>query len=136
MISTTRATRKISLKVDRGGKMIWTHLCYVNPEIVDEFLRITKTKQKQMSKWLTKWAEEDFNWVIDFTEYSHIKLLKELVIDKYRRVYPHLYYNNAVDNHGWMRCWISEKMGKEIRRNDKPAYNRLFNSSTNYGSRL
>lgn len=136
MISQPRATRKIMLKVDRGGDVVWVHLCYVNPEIFEVFLEVTGTKQRQMVKWVTRWTEEDFNWVIDFTEYSHIKLLKELVIDKYRRVYPHLYYNNAVDTHGWMRCWISEKMGKEIRRNDRPAYNRLFNSSANYGSRL
>lgn len=136
MISQPRATRKIMLKVDRGGSIVWVHLCYVNPEILEVFLKVTGTKQRQMVKWITRWTEEDFNWVIDFTEYSHIKLLKELVIDKYRRVYPHLYYNNAVDTHGWMRCWISEKMGKEIRRNDRPAYNRLFNSSPNYGGRL
>ena len=136
MLSQPRATRKISLKVDRGGQMVWTHFCYVNPEIFEAFLEVTNTKRTQMKKWLTKWAEEDFNWVIDFSEFSHIKLLKELVIDKYRRVYPHLYYNNAVDTHGWMRCWVSEKMGKEIRKNDKPTYNRLFNSSPNYGSRL
>lgn len=131
-----RVTRKISLKVDRGGQTVWAHFCYVNPEIFEAFLAVTNTKRTQMKKWLTKWAEEDFNWVIDFSEFSHIKLLKALVIDKYRRIYPHLYYNNAVDTHGWMRCWVSEKMGKEIRKNDKPTYNRLFNSSTNYGSRF
>ena len=136
MISEARASRKIQLKVDCGGVKKWTHLCYVNADICDAFLEVTHSKRRQMAKWITKWAEEDFNWVIDFTEYTHIKLLKELVIDKYRRIYPHLYYNNAVDTHGWMRCWVSEKMGKEIKRNDKPAYNRLFNSSTNYGSRL
>lgn len=136
MLSNQRLTRKISLKVDRGGEMVWTHLCYVNREIFDAFLETTHTRSTQMKKWIIQWTEEDFNWRIDFSEYVHIKLLKELVIDKYRRVYPHLYYNNAVDTHGWMRCWISEKMGKEIRRNDKPTYNRLFNSSANYGSRL
>ena len=136
MISTARATRKIQLKVDRGGDLQWTHLCYVNPEILDVFLTVTKTRQRHMVKWVRKWTEEDFNWEIDFTEYSHIKLLRELVINKYKKIYPHLYYNNAVDNHGWMRCWISEKMGKELRKYDKPAYNRLFNSSTNYGNRF
>lgn len=134
MISQAKASRKIQLKVDRGGEIIWTHFCYVNPEVFDAFLHVTKTRRTQIAKWLTKWAEEDFNWQIDFTEYSHIKLLKELVIDKYRRVYPHMYYNNAVDTHGWMRVWVSEKMGKEIRRYDKPTYNRLFNSASNYGS--
>lgn len=136
MISTQRVTRKIQLKVDRGGELMWVHLCYVNPDISDVFFAVTKTKQRHMVKWVRVWAEEDFNWDIDFTEYSHIKLLKELVLNKYKRIYPHLYYNNAVDTHGWMRCWISEKMGKEIRKHDKPAYNRLFNSTPNYSGRL
>ena len=92
MISQVRASRKISLKVDRGGQTCWTHFCYINPEIFDAFMQITHTRKSGLAKWLSKWAEEDFNWVIDFSEYSHIKLLKELVIDKYRRVYPHLYY--------------------------------------------
>lgn len=136
MIKETRAAKKIQLKVDKGGELVWVHLCYINPTILEAFLDVTHAKKKQMSKWITKWAEEDFNWRIDFTEYNHIHLLKELVINKYKTIYPHLYYNDAVDTHGWMRCWVSEKMGKEIRRNDRTTYNRLFNSSNNYGSRL
>ena len=136
MISEAKASKKILIKVDRGGDTAWVHLCYVNGEILETFLKIANTSRRNMKKWLTKWAEEDFCWDIDFTEYSHIQLLKELVIDRYKRLYPHLYYNNAVDNHGWMRCWVSEKMGKEILRHDKAAYNRLFNASTNYGGRL
>lgn len=130
-----RLSRKVQLKVkNEEGIQQWVHFCYLNPEICDAFLKATNTKQKNLSKWLTKWAKEDFHWEIDFTEYSHIQLLKELVIDKYKSVYPHLYYNKAVDTHGWMRCWVSEKMGKEIRRYDKPTYNKLFRSAPNYRS--
>lgn len=131
-----RATKRITLKVNRGGKKIIFPLCFIHPEIFETFLDVTHTRQTQMKKWIIKWAEEDFNWSIDFTEVSHITLLRELILDRCKRVYPHLYYNNSVTIQGWTRCWVSEKMSKEILRNDKARYNGLFNAAPNCGSRF
>lgn len=131
MIKRTKLTR-LFVKVDRAGYIESISLCAVNPIILNSFFKVTHTSRKNIVEWIRKWTNEDFNWIIDYTEYYHLNLLKELVIDKYKKIYPHIYYNNAIDDNTWIRVWISEKMGREIRRHDKPEYNRIFNAYSDY----
>nr|DAH73208.1 MAG TPA: hypothetical protein [Caudoviricetes sp.] len=125
------ARKKVMLKViheDRSKKKnpMWTHFCYVNSDVYSAFFDTFGLTADEFPSYLTKWTREDFNLELDFTMNNHIRILKELVIDKYKQLYPHMYYNDVVDNHGWMRVWLSEKMGKEIRRYDREKYKELF----------
>jgi len=113
------------------------YVCSIHPDIYNTFFDVCKVHRTFFKRWLTKWAEEDFNWWIDFSEKYHIQLLKELVIDKYRCVYPHIHYNQVVTNeHFWLRVWMSEHMGREIRKHDRAKYNKLFKLASNCGSRF
>lgn len=128
------ARKKVMLKViheDRSKRKnpIWTHLCYINSEIYETFFNTLNISVEEFPSFLTKWTRNDFNIELDFTKNNDIRILKELVIDKYKQLYPHMYYNSLVDNHGWLRVWLSEKMGKEIRRYDKTKYKELFGTT-------
>lgn len=112
-------------------------LCGIQVDIFNTFLSVCITTPGKIKKWLRKWTREDFNWVIDFSEESHVKLLLELVVEKYKNVYPHIYKNHILtDDRLWLRIWVSEHMGKEIRKNDKSAYNRLFRPSSYISNRF
>lgn len=125
--------RKIQIKVlreeypDRDPE--WMHVCYINSEIYDAFFDATCIERVDFSDFLTKWCKDDFNLDLTFTKANDIRILKELVVDRYQSIYPHVHYNKAVDRHGWMRVWVSEHMGKELKKHAKPVYNRLFRSA-------
>lgn len=128
------ARKKVMLKViheDRNAKKnpMWTHFCYVNSDIYSAFFQTLDLTVEEFPSFLTKWTREDFNLQLDFTKNNDIRILKALIIDRFKELYPHMYYNAVVDNNGWMRVWLSEKMGKEIRRRDRERYKELFKSS-------
>ena len=123
--------KKIMIKViheERHGKKgpMWAHVCYVNEEIYRKFFEVFKIERIDFADFLSRWVKEDFNLDMDFTQKNHIRILKELVIDKYKQLYPHMYYNSVTDNHGWVRVWVSEKMGKELKKYAKDVYRQLF----------
>lgn len=125
------ARKKVMLKViheDRNTskKPMWTHFCYINSNIYDTFFEAFNLEKEDLPLLLSRWTKDDFNLDLDFTKNNDIRILKTLVIDRYKQLYPHMYYNAVIDNHGWLRVWLSEKMGKEIRRYDKNRYKQLF----------
>lgn len=131
---TSRELRKIYIRVKDHEEKI--HLCNIHPDIYNTFMRVCRIHRTFFPRWVQKWVKEDFSWFIDFTEAGHIKLLQELIINKYKKIFPHLYFNRAIPDRYWIRVWISEHMGKEIRRYDRTEYNRLFKFTTNSRSRL
>lgn len=128
------ALKKVMLKVvheERHAKKraLWTPLCYVNSSIYNTFFSVFKIEKSDLCDFISKWVQEDFNLTFDFTKKNDMRILKELVSDKYRILYPYIYYSDLIDGNGWVRVWISEKMGKEIKRYDREQYKQLFKSS-------
>lgn len=122
--------RYVYIKVRHRTSKRRCFICTVHSEIFDTFMKSCNVQRSQFRKYLSKWAMEDFNWQMDFWSRSHVDLLACLVDDKYKNVYPHVYFNHIVEfPQYWLRVWVSEHMGKEIRKHDKPAYNRLFRSA-------
>ena len=130
------ASKRVLIRIRIGEDVLWICLCSIHKDIYNAFMQATNTRPKQIKTWIKRWTEEDFNWVIDYSEPNHLRLLNELIIDRYKRIHPHMYYNNVVHESRLVRSWISEKMGKEIRKHDKPTYNRLFNSASDSSSGL
>lgn len=123
--------KKVSLKVVKEDKSkhknpVWVHFCYVNSKVYEAFFEVFNMTSEEFPSFLTKWTKDDFNIDLMFTENNDIRILKELIVDRYKKLYPHMYYNDVIDNHGWTRVWLSEKMGKEVRRYDKERYKKLF----------
>lgn len=112
----------------------WIHLCYMNPEIYNAFFETFQIEKADLADFLAKWVKEDWNLILGFTKASDIAILRELVIDKYKKIYPFMYFSGITDYHGWVRVWVSEKMGKEIKRHDKERYKRLFKPTEDHSS--
>lgn len=133
---TPNINRKIQIKVLREecphDDAQWLPVCCMNSDIYDAFFEVTGIERMDFADYLSKWCYEDFNLELTFTKSNDIRILKELVVDRYQAIYPHIHYNRAVNKHGWMRVWVSERMGKEIKKHDKPRYNRLFRSAKNH----
>lgn len=63
---------------------------------------------------LRAWAIRDFNVDLSMTTKKDIEVLKALVKDKYRAVYPHLYHQTRTDRYGWLRLWVTDNMEREL----------------------
>lgn len=109
---------KLLLKVldENRDKLVWEHLCYVPKELYLKFLRAYGLERFEMADYVTRWAKEDFNIDLPMTTAKDITILRELVIDKYRSVYPHLTRKSQTDRQGWLRVWVSTHMEKELRK--------------------
>ena len=124
-----QANKRIYIKTaheEQFRKMKSDFICYINSEIYDAFTETLDVAYKDLYWWISKWTKEDFNLDYDFCKANDVRILRELVLDKYKILQPAIYYNNLIKEEGWMRIWISEHMGKEIKRYDKQKYSRLF----------
>lgn len=103
---------KIAIKVEgRKGDKNWVHFCYIPPELKDEF----DSKVEADPRWVIKWANEDFGMGIGevMTEIE-LDQLRELIKERYQRLYPDLYIESQTDNQGWVRVWMISNMRSEI----------------------
>lgn len=124
-----QANKRIHIKLvheEQYRKMKSDYVCHMNSELYNEFCNLFGVEYKDLYWWIAKWTKEDFNLSYDFCKANDLRILRELVLDKYATLYPFIYYNNLIKVDGWMRVWISEHMGREIKRYDKQKYSKLF----------
>ena len=109
---------KVLLKVldENKDELVWEHLCYAPQDLYIDFLTRKDIERADLAEYICRWAKEDFNIDLPMSTYQHIKILRELVQDKYLTVYPHFAVKNRTDRQGWMRVWICDKMKKELLR--------------------
>ena len=50
------------------------------------------------------------------TRAQDITVLKELILDKYSKIFPYLSRPSKTDRQGWIRVWLSEHMEREMRK--------------------
>lgn len=107
---------KFLLKVldENRDEMVWEHLCYAPKDLYVKFLRVKGIERFEMADWVSQWAKEDFNLDLPMTTAKDIAILRELILDKYQSVYPHLIRKHNTDRQGWVRVWVSTHMEKEL----------------------
>ena len=93
---------KVMVKVlnEDRDELRWEHLCYA-PE------------------YLSKWAMFDFNIDLQMTKSSDLALLKELIVNRYKKMFPYLarsFNDSHVDHQGWVRIWLADHMERELKR--------------------
>lgn len=103
---------------ENKDKLVWEHLCYVPTDLYLMFLRQKGIERVEMSDYLSRWAKQDFNIDIPMTTARDITILRELVVDKYRTVYPHMARRTPTDRQGWVRVWVSDHMERDMNRRD------------------
>lgn len=109
---------KFLLKVldENRDQLVWEHLCYVPKGIYLKYLDKFQLERFEMADAVANWAREDFNIDLSMSTMKDIIVLKQLVLDKYSTVYPHLMRSSKTDHQGWMRVWATNHMEKELLR--------------------
>lgn len=109
---------KFLIKVlnEDSDKVSWEHICYAPRDLYIKFLCHKDLERYQMADYISKWVKEDFNLDLPMTTRKEIKILHELVADKYQNAYPHLARKSNTDRQGWMRVWVTTHMERELQR--------------------
>lgn len=117
-MGTRHGLIKVLLKVldENIDKLVWEHLCYAPQNLYLTFLTSMDIERVEMADYISKWAMEDFNIELPMTKSTDIAILKELIIDKYSSVYPHLLRKSTTDHQGWVRVWVSSHMEKDLKK--------------------
>ena len=110
-------TIKILLKVldENRDEVVWEHLCYAPNETYLNFLTQKNIERFELADWIRVWISEDFNMDLPMTTTKDLKILRELIQDKYLSVYPHIAKRySTIDYQGWIRVWLTTHMEKEL----------------------
>lgn len=109
---------KVKIKVvnDRKDVFEWVHLCYIEENLYLRFLKKVGCTRKEFSAYISKWVNEEFNYKTLMLNSTDIVIIKKLIQDKYKRVYPHIYIeSNSIDKQAWTRVWLTQKMEEELK---------------------
>ena len=112
-------TIKVLLKVldENRREVVWEHLCYAPSKTYLDFLTKKDIDRVEFADWVSDWTKEDFNIDLPMTTVKDIKILRELIQDKYLTVYPHIAKRYPKSDHqGWIRVWLTTHMEKELLR--------------------
>ena len=112
-------TIKVLLKLldENRNEVVWEHFCYAPSSTVLDFLAKKDIERAELADWVQIWAKEDFNIDLPMTTTTNLKILKELIQDKYLSVYPYIAQRySKIDYQGWIRIWITTHMQKELDR--------------------
>lgn len=109
--------KKIQIKVidSKTDKMSWEHISYVSAELYDRFLKEMDCSREEFARYVAKWAYQDFNYKTTMAYKQDITILKSLVRERYRSIYPNIFIDGNTDRQGWMRTWLSKKMEAELK---------------------
>ena len=112
---------KLVIKVidENTERMKWVHVCYINEKLYLTFVKTMRISREDVADYLRVWIKDEFRIDLTMSTKSDIAIFKALVIDKYKRLYPSMYFNDLSDDHGWIRIWISEKMEQELEKNGR-----------------
>lgn len=110
---------KVLFKVldENIDQLVWEHVCYCPRDLYLEFLKEFDLERFELADFASRWAKEDFCTDLSMSTVKDIMILRELILDKYKRVYPHIMkpYPCKHDYQGWVRVWLVEHMKKEMR---------------------
>lgn len=120
--------KKIMLKLldEQTEELKWFHLCYVGSSIYNDFLQTFNTDSIGFADYIADWIKQDFNLDLTMTTKRDLNILRAVVTDKYKTLYPIIYQNSDIDTNGWIRVWVMQKMENELKwismkkRNRKP----------------
>ena len=107
---------KILIKVldtclDRG---VWVHVCYAPKDLYLEFLEAKCIERREFADYICKWVKRDFRMNLPMTTMKDVNILRKLIRDRYKTIYPNIYLETAIDRQAWMRVWVTENMKREL----------------------
>ena len=113
--------KKLMVKLldEAEGKVRWFHVCYINTTLYETFLAEKHIDSVQFADYIADWFRKDFGNEITMTTKRDLTIVKGVVKEKYRAIYPEIYNNTKIDSQGWVRVWLSEKMTEELKNVNK-----------------
>lgn len=108
--------KKIQIKVidSTTDKVTWEHIAYASAELYDKFLKEMGCSREDYAKYISKWAYQDFNYKTNMAYKQDIAVLKNIIRERYREVYPNIFIDGNTDRQGWTRTWLTKKMEQEL----------------------
>ena len=100
---------------ENRNELVWEHVCYAPRELYLTYLKRFGLERFEMADALSKWAKTDFNVDIPVTTEKDIRIIKELIYDKYRNIYPNIARISNTDHQGWVRVWVSYHMERDLK---------------------
>ena len=113
--------KKLMVKLfdEDSGKVKWLHVCYIGSKLYDTFLEEKHIDSIQFADFIADWFNKDFGQHITMTTKRDLNILKGVVKERYKVIFPAIYNNTEIDSQGWVRVWLSEKMEGELKNDDK-----------------
>lgn len=96
------------------NKEVWVHICYMRKDLYLEFLEEKCIARKELADYLSKWVKRDFRMNLPITSMRDVLILKALIKDRYKTIYPNIYLETNIDRQAWMRVWVTENMKREL----------------------
>lgn len=119
----------VSVAKNAGDRPKGRHFCYVDSRILRTYLKTFGLRKCDMKKLIEKWVLQEFNVSVQLETYLDLKLVKDLIVDRYTKIYPYMSSGASIDSHGWAGVWVTEQIGRELKTNARATYNRLFKST-------
>ena len=113
--------KKLMVKLydEDADRVRWFHVCYIGEKLYETFLAEKKIDSVQFADYIADWFRRDFGNEISMTTKRDLNIIKGVVKEKYRAVFPEIYNNTKIDSQGWVRVWLSEKMEGELKNVNK-----------------
>ena len=89
---------KLSNSTNIYGRCEWRHLCYVDKDLFNAFLKHTKCTTADMNEVIAKWYEVDFNKKIALCTRKNVVELKEAIKHHYKKKYPDIYRESSTED--------------------------------------
>lgn len=104
--------KKIQLRAfdRRRNQNFWFHFCYIPKELWEQYK--SKFNVLNMDNHIKEWLKQDFGFELIYME--DIYEAKELIKQKYSKMYPDVFIANEGDRQGWSRVWLAEKVKKML----------------------
>lgn len=110
---------KVLLKVldENIDSLVWEHVCYCSRDVYCKFLKTFHLERFELADYCVRWIKDDFHLDVPMTTVKDVQIMKELIHDRYKVVYPHIFQETktGLDYQGWVRVWLTEHMKKEMR---------------------
>lgn len=105
----------VKLLDENSNTTKWFHLCYVDTDLYNKYIEHFDLTSLDLNEIIARWMKENFNYSMVVSRKDDLKIVKELVQDYYKRVYPELYMPvNGIDRQGWMRVFVQKKMREDL----------------------
>lgn len=116
--------KKLMIKLldEDSGRVRWFHVCYIGSKLYNLFLQEKQIDSIQFADYIADWFNKDFGQHITMTSKRDLNIVKGVVKEKYRVIFPSIYNNTQIDSQGWVRIWLSEKMEEELKNVDKKRF--------------